>query len=137
MEITRDVIGDLLPLYVSGEVSRDTKALVEAYLATDADLARAVAAARALELPHTPGPGPTTEKAALDETRALLKQRSSTMAVAVLFTLLPFSFAFDGWRVTFLLIRDEPVIGTAWLATAAVCWAWHIWIRRRLRVSGL
>ena len=32
MDITRDVIKDLLPLYVSGEVSADTKALVEGYL---------------------------------------------------------------------------------------------------------
>lgn len=137
MEVTRDVVTDLLPLYVSGEVSTDTKALVEAYLRMDPELARAVAAARALELPAAPAPASSGEKAALDETRRLLKTRSSTLAVAILFTALPFSFAFDGSGVTFLLIRDAPVIGGAWLATAAFMWSWHALVRRRLRVSGL
>jgi hypothetical protein len=40
MEITRNVILDLLPLYVADEVSADTKALVEKYLETDEDLAK-------------------------------------------------------------------------------------------------
>jgi hypothetical protein len=137
MPVTRDVIADLLPLYVSGEVSADTKALVERYLQDDPDLARSVAAAKAFELPPTPGPAPSAGKAALDETRRLLKTRSSTLAMAVLFTALPFSFAFDGSRITFLLIRDQPVVGSAWLFTAAVLWGWHVHVRRRLRVSGL
>jgi hypothetical protein len=137
MDVTRDVISDLLPLYLSGEVSADTKALVEQYLGRDADLARAVKAAQALELPATDGPVPSAEKAALDETRRLLKTRTSTLAVASFFTALPFSFTFDGSGVTFLLIRDQPVIGAAWLVTAAVMWTWHAQIRRRLRVSGL
>lgn len=59
------------------------------------------------------------------------------MALGILFTALPFSFAFEGSRITFLLIRDAPVVGSAWLATAAAMWAWHFGIRRRLRVSGL
>jgi len=52
-------------------------------------------------------------------------------------TLLPFSFVFEGSRVTFVLLRDAPVIALAWWATAVVMWAWQISIRRRLRVSGL
>lgn len=39
MEITRDVILDLLPLYMAGEVSADTRALVEKYLESDPKLA--------------------------------------------------------------------------------------------------
>ncbi|MGE3887008.1 MAG: hypothetical protein AB7H81_11290 [Vicinamibacterales bacterium] len=137
MEVTRDVVTDLLPLYVSGEVSTDTRALVEAYLRRDPELARAVAAARALELPAAPAPASSGEKAALDETRRLLRTRSSTLAAAILFTALPFTFVFEGSRITFLLIRDAPVFGGAWLATAAVMWSWHALVRRRLRVSGL
>lgn len=136
-QVTRDVIGDLLPLYVSGEVSADTKALVEHYLITDPDLARAVAAARAFDLPHTAGPAPSAEKATLDATRRLLKTRTSTLAMAILFTALPFTIAVEGSRITFLLIRDAPVVGSIWLATAAVMWVWHGLVRRRLRVAGL
>jgi anti-sigma factor RsiW len=40
MEVTRDVILDLLPLYLGGEASADTQALVEEYLEHDPDLAR-------------------------------------------------------------------------------------------------
>lgn len=39
MEITRNVILDLLPLYSADEVSADTRALVEEYLETDPELA--------------------------------------------------------------------------------------------------
>jgi hypothetical protein len=39
MDITRNVILDLLPLYVADEVSADTKALIEKYLETDPELA--------------------------------------------------------------------------------------------------
>jgi hypothetical protein len=137
MEVTRDVIKDLLPLYISGEVSADTRTLVEAYLRLDSELARAVAAARSLELPSTPAPAPTREKATLDETRRLLKQRSDTLVTAIIFTVLPFLFTFDSTGITFFLIRDKPVVGAAWLFTAAVLWAWHIYLRRRLGVAGL
>jgi hypothetical protein len=38
MEITRDVIIDLLPLYVANEVSEDTKKLIEEYMEKDPEL---------------------------------------------------------------------------------------------------
>lgn len=38
MKITRDVILDLLPLYIAGEASTDTNSLVEKYLETDPEL---------------------------------------------------------------------------------------------------
>jgi len=40
MEITRNIIIDLLPLYAADEVSPDTRALVDEYLETDPELAR-------------------------------------------------------------------------------------------------
>jgi hypothetical protein len=90
-----------------------------------------------LDLPATPAPRPDREKHALDATRQLLRVRTSTLAVAILFTILPLSFVFSGGRVAFFLVRDAPVIAAVWWATAAVMWTWHVAIRRRLRVSGL
>lgn len=40
IEVTRNVILDLLPLYLAGETSVDTAALVEDFLKTDPELAR-------------------------------------------------------------------------------------------------
>lgn len=135
--ISRDVVKDLLPVYLLGEASADTRRLVEDFLATDEALRRDVEAARRISLPPTDAPPPTAEKKTLDATRQLLKHRTSTLATAVLFTLLPFSFVVKDSEVTFLLFRDEPVIAAAWWFTAAVLWVWHIRIRLRARVSGL
>lgn len=137
MNISRDVVKDLIPVYLSGDASADTRALVESYLKTDPDLASDVRAARdpGLGLPSTPAP--TAEKQTLDATRQMLKARTATLAVALIFTVLPLTFAFHGTTVTFVLIRDAPIIGIAWWVTAAIMWTWHVRIRRRLRVSGL
>ena len=40
MDITRDVVLDLLPLYLADEVSEDSRTLVEKYLEMDPQLAR-------------------------------------------------------------------------------------------------
>ena len=139
MEITRDVVKDLLTVYLAGEASVDTRRLVEEYLQTDAALAADVARAKGhpIDLPMTPAPSPAAEKQAFDATRQLMKNRTATLVVACLFTVLPLSFVFEGSRVTFIVLRDAPVIAIAWWATAAAMWAAHVWIRRRVRVSGL
>lgn len=42
MNITRNVILDLLPLYLANEVSADTRALVEEYLESDPEFAERI-----------------------------------------------------------------------------------------------
>lgn len=137
MNISRDVIKDLIPVYLAGDASADTQALVESYLETDPELAGDVKAARGTSLGLPATRTPTAEKQALEATRQLLKSRTSTLVVAVLFTVLPLTFVFQGTKMTFFLIRDAPVIGITWWATATIMWIWHVRIRRRLRVSGL
>lgn len=139
MNVTRDVVRDLVTLDLAGEASEESRALIAEYLATDPDLAAQVEAARGLKLrlpPPRPLP-PEAERRALAETRALLKQRTSTIAVALLFTLLPLSFVFDEGGIRFLILPDHPTIATAWWGTAAVLWLWYLRLRDRLRVSGL
>jgi hypothetical protein len=137
MNISRNVVKDLITVYLAGEASADTRALVESYLKTDPHLARDVEAARGSSLGLPATRMPTAEKQALDATRQQLKNRTSTLVVAIVFTVLPLTFAFHGTTITFFLIRDAPVIGIAWWVTAAIMWIWHLAIRRRLRVSGL
>lgn len=56
MEITRNVIQDLLPLYLAGEASADTAALVETYLETDPELAKIAEQAATTGLAEVPTP---------------------------------------------------------------------------------
>ncbi len=137
MNITRDVIKDLIAVYLAGEASDDTRALVESCLQADPELAKDVEAARAMPLALPATHAATTEKQALEATRQQLRSRTSTLAIAMVFTVLPLTCAGHDATVTFFLIRDEPVIGIAFWATAVVMWIWHASIRRRLRVSGL
>jgi hypothetical protein len=135
--ISRDVVKDLIAVYLAGDASADTRALVESYLKTDPELAKDVEAAGGASLGLPPTPTPTAEKRTLEATRQQLKARTSTLVVAMIFTVLPLAFVFHGTTITFVLIRDAPIIGITWWATAAVMWIWHVIIRRRLRVSGL
>ena len=50
MEITRNVILDLLPLYLADEVSEDTRTLVDEYLKNDSDLAEMAEQSREMDL---------------------------------------------------------------------------------------
>ncbi len=50
-KITRNVILDLMPLYLAGEASQDTKELVEDYLETDKELAEMAKQSTTFNLP--------------------------------------------------------------------------------------
>lgn len=54
MTVTRDVIRDLIPPYVAGDVSPDSKALVESWIAQDAELRREVDSLRIVLEPELP-----------------------------------------------------------------------------------
>ncbi|KAB2967889.1 MAG: hypothetical protein F9K18_03675 [Thermoanaerobaculia bacterium] len=137
--LPRDVVRDLWLLVESGEASADSRALVEAQLAADPELARELAAAGAspARLPATPPPPSDLERKALALTRRRLSMRTQVFAVALFFTLLPLSFVVKDSRITFLLVRDAPLVAGIWWAVAAVLWAIYFVLRRRISVPGL
>jgi len=137
MIVTRELVKDLLPLYVAGEASPDSRAAVETFLADDPELRRIAAALGAEAPPAAPATPPAPDLAALSATQHLVRRRSWTMAAALFFSGLPLSFAFDGSGLRFLLIRDAPVAGVASFVVAGVLWAAFATIARRLRVKGL
>jgi anti-sigma factor RsiW len=139
MTVTAEVIKDLLPLYVAGQGSADTQALVEEFLRTDPQLA-ALAAALHEEEDRIPQPAsmpPGAERTALATTRSLLRRRSYLLGFALMFTGLPLSFIFDSSGLRFLLLRDAPVFAlVSWVAAAGL-WAAFGHVARQLRVTGL
>ena len=90
MGITRDVILDLLPLYLADEVSQDTRALVENYLENDPQLAalvkRSAAMAGGEDIPI-----PLTREDKLEaykRAKQAMLQRTVTLAVLISVALL-------------------------------------------------
>ncbi len=139
MKMTRDVIHDLLPTYLDGEASADTVALIDEFLRQDPELAGTVESLRSPPLPETPiGLRPTHEKETLDMTKRLLRWQGILMGLAMFLTLFPLSFRFDNGRITWQFFRDAPLAATALISVAAlVCWCSFLYIRRRLRSTGL
>lgn len=133
MKITRDVVRDLLTVYMAGEATADTRTLVEEWLRSDPELARQAEDAGRLTLPAVAVPPRTTEKRALDRTRRYLRWRSVLLGFTIYVTTLPLSITFSsagGYEG--LLIDDWPeriVI----IAIAAVLWVVYWRMSRPMR----
>jgi len=88
MEITRQVILDLLPLYLANEASADTRALIEEYLETDPELA--AIAKRSAELELTSDiPVPLTKEDKLEayrEAKRFIFLRTAMLTISISFT---------------------------------------------------
>ena len=137
MNVTKDVIADLLPLYEAGEASADTRALVEAYLKEHPGTLKPESVDAMLK--SEPASRPEQEqRAALERTRSLLKRRHILFALAIAANLMTFSFAFsssDG--ITWFMWRDAPGMGAILMLISAVCWFAYFRVDKKLRVSGM
>ncbi len=89
MEITKDVIRDLLPLYLANELSEDTRALVEEYLQTDPELAQIAERHAATNLPQDIPMSITqeTQLEAYKETKKYMLLRTLVIAAIIAFSL--------------------------------------------------
>ena len=137
MNITREIVKDLLPLYAAGEASEESRAVVEAWLRTDAELARLAAELRDDAAPRSAAVSRDSGRTALAATKALLRRRTWLLALAVLFTGLAVSFTFDSSGVRFFMLRDAPLTASLCLGTALGLWIAFGAVTRRLRVTGL
>jgi predicted anti-sigma-YlaC factor YlaD len=141
MNITREVILDLLPVYLAGEASPATRALVEEYLKQDTELAERIrlqwrdslATAVPSALP------PDLELRSLRRTRSLLSWQKWLFGFAIFFTAMSLSsqFSFEGSRLKdfHFLLRDYPIEFGICIALGLACWIGHYAIRRRLRTT--
>lgn len=132
MNITRDVIKDLLPLYFSEECSNDTKQLVEEYLKSNPDFEKQVKQFSRNPLPNS---FPQTlekevEMKSLLKARRLLKIRSYLMGFAIFFTLVPFSFIFIQGNFYWLL-REAPASALIYAILGAGFWVGYFIVKRK------
>ncbi len=139
MNVTTNVIHDLLPAYVAGEASADTVALVEEFLQHDPGLARTIQVLRANPIPEVrQALQPAREKQILNATRQLLWWRGTLMGIALFLTLVPLSFGFGPEGITWTFLQKAPPVETALVCLGALaCWSGFFYIRRRLQGTGL
>jgi len=140
MNVTREVVTDLLPIYFSGEASGDTKVLVEDYFRLDPDFERiARSAATPLETLRTAAPiaaSPEKEKRDLESVLWGLRRRQWLFGVGLFFTLVPLSFDFIHGHIVSLMVRDSPWHAAFDWSLAAVLWFLYF-ARLRWRTASL
>jgi len=124
MNVTREVVADLLPIYFAGEASGDTKLLVEDYFRQDPDFERiARNAATPLETLRAARPiAPSAEKEKRDLESVLwgLRRRTWLFGVSLFLTLAPLSFDFTHGLSR--MVRDVPWHAAFDWSLAAVLW---------------
>ncbi len=122
MNVTKEIINDLMPLYIAEECSADTRALVEEYLQRNPQQAEELRRIMETSIPQA-----ATSVKSLDEVRSFrearrrLRRRSWLMALAVFFSLAPFSF-FSTSERTWWLLRDAPASAAVYAALGVLFW---------------
>ena len=153
MNITQDIITDLLPVYYSGEASQDTRDLVDDFLKKHPEFARIAEAEQKPLLPEEKIDLPKeSELQTLNLTRILLRKRSLFLAFAIFFTSLAFAFTLDRsglhwvWSVSpFSAIinlvlgswTDASITGILNLVVGSYFWVRYFQTNRNLKGSDL
>jgi len=147
MNITADVINDLLPAYLSGEASPDTCAVVEDYFRQNPDFERqarhAMRALRGLGQADVAALDQQVEKTTLQRAKSLLRRQKILLALASTFTLnvltLGFSFEIGGGhiRMHWLTLPGQREVVVVILLLAIVSWIFYFRVSRRVRTRVL
>ena len=139
MNVTREVILDLLPLYLSGEASPATRTLVEEFLQHDPELAERVKLAGSISTIVPAAPKPELELRSLNRTRRLIAWQKWSFGLAMSCTALAASSQMtisDGHLTEFhFLIQQYPVPFAACLALGIVGWVVYFGLRRRVHIA--
>jgi hypothetical protein len=134
MNVTKEVITDLFPLYVANECSKDSRALVEEYLRENPGQAEELRRVMNTAVPGGTAPLPgSTEVRSLREARRRVRRQSWLMGLAIFFSLLPFSFLMTGGKI-YWLFRESPGTAVVYGAIGAGIWGIFFVVRSRSKI---
>jgi predicted anti-sigma-YlaC factor YlaD len=142
MNISHEVILDLLPVYLAGEASPATRALVESYLSEHAAFAEQVRRQQADDFGEFARSAPTAlppdlELRTLHRTRTLLRWQRWLFGFGIGLTTSglasEFSFNSPGLTNAHFLLRDYPGTMVPLVLLGVACWVAYFSIGRRLR----
>jgi hypothetical protein len=136
MNIKRGVVTDLLPVYLSGEASNDTKSLVEDYFRENPDFERmARSAGTPLDTLRAASPvaaGSEKEKRDIESVRCGLERRKWLFGLSLFLTLSPFWFYFTHGHLASLIVGDNLWKAAFDWSMAALFWfLYFAQLRRR------
>ncbi len=131
MNVTRNVIKDLFPLYQEGEASEDTKLLVEQFLESDPEFRGQLSASSTAEWRRTNVRLEIDQAlGTLEKTKRALARQKWLQIFAILFTLAPLSFSFQKGEIQYLVFRDAPLSLIPLWGVAVVLWVSYVRSRR-------
>jgi anti-sigma factor RsiW len=138
MNITHDVITDLLPVYLAGEASPGTRALLEEYLREHPEFAATVQAAAdrsaaLLRSAESVSPPPDHERDILERVRRFNRRRTVLLALAMGTVLTSLAFSFDQRGVRWFMLRDSPIQAVLLLLVAFACSLAYVQMGRRVK----
>jgi hypothetical protein len=146
MKLPRSVVLDLLPLYLAGELSMETRTLFELEFANDVELGALVQRLTKEETLDSnkmgvgiDAPRPEVALQSFQRTRKLLRQQRRLFAFGLFFTLISVSFEFTvangRLQEAHLLMRDAPWVYGSSLALGMLCWIWYFVLQQSLRIN--
>jgi hypothetical protein len=136
MNLSKDVIRDLLPAYVAGEASVDTRALVEQSLGSNPDLRDEAEALGIIPVAHVAPPA-ALELSSLKRTQLLLRRRAFLVGFGYLFTTLPLALAGRDWGPVWMSVPAIRLLSTACFIAAVVGWIAFMRNAKELFGTGL
>jgi len=139
MSIPKEVILDLLPVYLAGEASPATRAWLEEHLAQDPELAERVRQRRTQSFDQALPPlAPELELRALRRTRRMMTLLRWLFGLGMAFTAVALALAisFRPFKIRLLLLAYPAQLGPC-LAAGVACWTAYFVFRRRLRTTSV
>jgi ferric-dicitrate binding protein FerR (iron transport regulator) len=134
MNVTKEIVTDLFPLYLANECSADSRALVEDYLRANPAQAEELKRMMNTPLPRSAPPTASLEEVrSLREARRRVRRQSVLLGLAIFFSLLPFSFLATGGKIYWLLI-ESPMSAAIYAALGVGCWVTYFVLRRMSRI---
>ncbi|HEX4807356.1 MAG TPA: hypothetical protein VH325_00410 [Bryobacteraceae bacterium] len=141
MNISKEVIKDLLPLYVSGEASDETRELVQHYIETDPELEvmlREMTEAEQMlsRKPFVPDLADSQVRS-FQKARLLIRYRGVILGAAIAYSLFPFAFVFANGQMHWIVISEMPKVALSSVIIAVALWCTYVFLSRKARKIGL
>lgn len=141
MKVTREVIYDLLPSYFANEVSADTRALVDEFLASDPEFARMTKRFQTLFQERGPAAEPRSdaarERETFDRARATAERLTQLRGVTIGYAFaaaFAWVMAYLTWNARMGYANPGVIVGVIFLAVSAMtCVAWLL---ARAKLAG-